>query len=125
MIKTEMIGNVCHTPETRTTPSGKTVCTFEVAVNEKRGGDTTTQYWRVSAWNKLCDVCQQFLTKGKKVWIAGKPSARAYIGKDQEAKYQLELRLDDIEFLSAGEPQGDAAQAAKGWEDVTGADLPF
>ena len=125
MIKCDLIGNVCHAPETRTTPSGKTVCNFEVAVNKKRGGEESTQYWRISAWNKIGDVCQQFLSKGKKVWLSGEPSARAYIGKDGAAKYQQELDLRDIEFLSAGEPQGDVKQAVKGWEDVTGADLPF
>lgn len=124
MNKAIMIGNVCHTPETATTPTGKTVCRFEIAVNKRRGGEDKTEYIRVSAWNKLGETCQQYLTKGRKVCAVGEIGARAYTSKDGTAKCQLELTADEVEFLSAAE-QPAQPKATEGWDKVDERDLPF
>lgn len=123
MNKCIFIGNVCHSPEMRTTMAGKSVCRFEIAVNEKRCGEDKTEYIRVSAWNKLGEVCAEFLEKGRKVCVVGKIGARAYVGKDGEAKYQLELTAHEVEFLSA--PQKSESQNPAEWELVNDVDLPF
>lgn len=125
MNKCTLIGNVCHTPETRTIPSGKTVCQFEIAVNKKRGGEDKTEYFRVSAWGKLGEICQQYLGKGRKVCAIGEIGARAYVGKDGTAKYQLELTADEVEFLTAAEPAAQQKPATADWETVDDSELPF
>ena len=130
MNKCILIGNVCHTPETRVTSSGKSVSQFEIAVNEKRGGEDRTEYIRVSAWNKLGEICQQYLGKGRKVCVIGKIGARAYIGKDGAAKYQLELTADDVEFLSAADQQKPEQPKSSrldsvSFEEIVDKDLPF
>jgi len=146
MNKIVITGNVCHTPETRTTQSGKSVCSFDVAVNSKRGGETKTEYFRISAWNKLGEVCQQYAIKGKKVLVMGEVSARAYMGRDGEPRYSIEVLAQDVEFLSPREqasPYADpqiaqtereqaqtAAQyqqgeALSGFEEIQDNDLPF
>lgn len=105
MNQTTIIGNVCHSPELRTTQSGKDVCSFDVAVNRRRNGESQTQYFRVSAWNKLAQICQQYATKGKKLMVQGEISARAYMGKDGEPRASLELTATDVEFVSPREQQ--------------------
>lgn len=141
MNKTIIIGNITHTPETRSTPSGKTVCSFDVAVNKKRAGEITTEYFRVSAWNKLGEICQQFAAKGKKICVEGEITARAYMGKDGTPKASLELTANDVEFLSPrteqtnqfADPQiaqieSEQKQAAAQYEaftEINDGDLPF
>ena len=103
MNKLLIIGNLTADPEMRTTPNGKTVTNFTVAVSRK-GDKDKTDYFRCAAWGKTGEVCGQYLGKGKKVCVVGEVSARAYEGKDGEAKASLEVFVTEVEFLS---PRGE------------------
>ena len=99
MQKIYIIGNLTADPEMRTTPNGKTVTNFTVAVSRK-GDKDKTDYFRCAAWNKTGEVCGQYLGKGKKVCVVGEVSARAYTDKQGEAKASLEVFVTEVEFLS-------------------------
>jgi single-strand DNA-binding protein len=136
MNKTYIIGNVTHTPESKTvsTSSGDAaVCTFTVAVNKRNG---EADFFRVTAWRKLAETCARFIQKGKKVAVVGSVSARAYTSRDGGARASLELNADEVEFLSPRESEQlqDAPQAQgyqrqtppEGFADVTDEEgLPF
>lgn len=108
MNKLTIIGNLTRDPESRTAGDADTVCTFTVAVNRRTHKDhPEADYFRVSAWNKLGENCQRYLEKGKKVAVAGPVSVSSYEGKDGGTKFQMEVRADDVEFLSPRE-RGDA-----------------
>ena len=118
-------------PESRTTQNGKTVCSFSVAVSSKRSGEDFTTWFRVSCWDNLGESCQRYLEKGRKVAVVGPVSVSSYEAKDGSGtKFSLEVRADDVEFLSPRE-QSDAAepraQADKPAGDgfVDDDDLPF
>ena len=98
-------------PETRTIPSGKTVCTFSVAISERRGGENVTLWIKVTAWDKLGENCQQYLKKGKKCCVVGPVSCSAYNGKDGKPHASLEVTAHEVEFLS---PREDAAEPPQG-----------
>ena len=100
MNKLILIGNLTRDPETRTTPSGHTVCNFDLAVNERKGGQDSTTYFRISAWDKTGESCQKYLSKGKKVFVAGPVSARTYQTSGGETRVSLEVNANDVEFLS-------------------------
>ena len=100
MNKLILIGNLTRDPETRTTPSGHTVCNFDLAVNERKGGQDSTTYFRISAWDKTGESCQKYLSKGKKVFVAGPVSARTYQTGSGETRVSLEVNANDVEFLS-------------------------
>ena len=55
----------------------------------------------MAAWNGLGKTCAEFLRKGSKVWISGTPTVNTYINNDGEATGNLEVRLDEVEFLSS------------------------
>ena len=127
MNKTTIIGNLTHDPETRSAGSG-TVCNFTVAVNAKIKGEDKSTFFRVAAWNKLGEVCQQYLAKGRKVAVIGEVSARAYTAKDGNAACSLELMAQDVEFLTPrGEAQAQAPQPdASGFTELPDDEpLPF
>ena len=103
MNKLTIIGNLTRDPEKRVTSSGKEVCNFTVAVN--RPGAEEADFFRVSAWDTLGQNCGKFLAKGKKVCVVGPVSVRVNYGQDGRAFANLEVKAQDVEFLSA---QGDA-----------------
>ena len=103
MNKLLIIGNLTADPEMRTTPNGKTVTNFTVAVSRK-GDKDKTDFFRCAAWGKTGEVCGQYLSKGKKVCVVGEVSARAYTDKQGEAKASLEVFVTEVEFLS---PRGE------------------
>ena len=113
-----IIGNLTAEPESRTTPSGNLVCTFSVAVNRPKrdGKDQGADYFRVSAWGERGKVCSKYLAKGKKVSVVGPVSVHVYTKSNGEPGASLEVRADDVEFLSA---KGD------GYEPVNDPGDPF
>lgn len=103
MNKLMIIGNCTKDPELRTTQSGKNVCSFTVAVNKRKKieGQPDADFFRVSAWNALGDLCAKFITRGKKVCVIGSVSAHAYTNNKGEAAANLEVMADEVEFLSS------------------------
>ena len=99
-----IIGNLVHDPETGTTQAGVNWCRFKVAVRKKykKEGGPDADFIRVTAWRGLGDTCAKYLAKGRKVCVVGVPSASAWIGQDGQAKCQLELTADEVEFLGGG-----------------------
>lgn len=102
MNKIILIGNLTSAPEIKGTPSGNTVCSFGVADNDRRGG---TQFYRVSAWGKMGEMCHQYLAKGRKVFVSGPLTVRTYSKHDGSTGVSLEVTASDVEFLT---PRGDA-----------------
>ena len=112
MNKVFLIGNLTRDPESRTTQSGVSLCSFTIAVNRRRqsnaeAGQPEADFFRVTAWRQLGDLCAKYLTKGRKVSVVGTVSASAYVGNDGQARASLEVTAEDVEFLS---PRGEAGE---------------
>lgn len=118
MLNLMAIGNLTRDPETRTVQRGETdgqVCNFTVAASVGYGQFKHTEFIRVAAWNGLGKTCQAYLRKGSKVWVSGTPLVNTYINNDGEATGNLELRLDEVEFLS-GKPSDNPTEESD--EDI-------
>lgn len=114
MNKLFIIGNLTSDPELRTTPNGISVCTLNVAVNRRytqSNGERQTDYFRVTAWRQLGELCARYLAKGRKISVIGEVSARAFMGNDGSPRASLELTADEIEFLT---PRSE--QTAQGYQ---------
>lgn len=100
-----IIGNLTGNPELRTTQAGKSVCSFNVAVNrrKKSEGQPDVDFFRVSTWNQLAENCGRYLTKGKKVCVVGAVSVRSYETQDGRHGASLEVMANEVEFLSTKE----------------------
>jgi single-strand DNA-binding protein len=126
-----IIGNLTKDPEMRTTQSGKNVCSFWVAVNQRRKdaqGNPITDFFRVSAWNSLADICGKYLAKGKKVAVSGSVTARAFQTQAGEIRSEMDVTADTVEFLSpSGAAQLTQDQSQTGFAQVEQPDddLPF
>lgn len=142
MNKLTIIGNLTRDPELRTTSTGINVCTFTVAVNRRRSSQNNNQpeadFFRVTAWRQLGEICQKYLAKGRKVCVVGPVSVSSYTGNDGATRFSLDVVADDVEFLSSRSDDAGYAPAAsthtapaaapameKGFEEVDDEDLPF
>lgn len=118
MNKVFLIGNLTKDPESRTTQSGKQVCSFTIAVNRRKTADGKQEadYFRVNAWEKQAQNCQTYLAKGKKVSVVGPISCSVYTGNDGQARASMEVFAENVEFLS---PREDGPRPARA-EDFRG-----
>jgi single stranded DNA-binding protein len=87
MNKVMLVGRLTRDPELRTLPSGKHVTTFTIATNEYRGQNAgeRTEYHACVAWDRLAEICGQFLGKGQLVDLEGRLQHRQWdddAGKD-------------------------------------------
>jgi single-strand DNA-binding protein len=123
--RVEIIGNLGGDPEMRYTANGTAVTTFRVAVGRTYTVDgerrEETEWFRVVAWNKLAELVQAHLTKGRKVYVEGRQSTRSWDGPDGQKRYMTELIANQVLFLDR--PQGATIPDMGG--DVDPDDIPF
>lgn len=133
MNKAIIIGNLTRDPEYNEVGNDHIpCCNFTVAVNRlvKNSDHPQADYFRVTAWRQLADLCANYLAKGRKVCVEGRIIARAYIGNDGSPCANLELTADSVEFLTPRDRQGAAPEPSQGDADgftpIDDADdLPF
>lgn len=112
MNKILVIGNLGSDPEMRYMPSGDAVTNFSVATNRRyttRDGQTVdeTEWFRVSAWRRLAETTNQYLTRGSKVFVEGSLRSRSWVGQDGQTRFSNEINADRVLFLdSRGQPAG-------------------
>jgi single-strand DNA-binding protein len=109
----------------RYTPNGKAVTSFSIATNRRyttSAGESKeeTDWFRVSVWGKQAEQCNQFLSKGKQVYVEGRLHARSWEGQDGQMRTSLEVTGERVLFLgkrgSVSLPEGD---------EIEPEDLPF
>jgi len=96
-----IVGNVGKDPAMRYTKDGVPVCDFSVAVNEKRGGEETTLWVRVTCWRQLAEIANQYVRKGAPVMVAGRANVSAYTNKAGQPAASLELTADNLVLLGS------------------------
>ncbi|NJN65230.1 MAG: single-stranded DNA-binding protein [Chloroflexaceae bacterium] len=104
--KIQIIGNLGRDPEMRFTPQGTAVTTFSVAVSrrwaDRSGGEREeTEWFRVEAWDKLADICNRYLTKGKQVYIEGRLRVRKYTDRDGIERTAVEVIANHMLMLGS------------------------
>jgi len=133
-----LAGNLGGDPEMRYTPSGQPVTNFSVATNRKwtntdgsKGEETV--WFRVTAWGKLAETCNQYLAKGRSVLIEGRLTPdkatggpRIWTGNDGQPRASFEVTADTVKFLGGPREGGDQASAPESAPAETGSeDIPF
>lgn len=103
----EGIGNLGKEPETRYTTDERqmAICRFTIAVDKGYGEKKKTVWVNIVAFGKTAEVCQRFLAKGRKVYVAGELDIREYEKQDGSKGYITEVTADKVEFLSGKEEQ--------------------
>jgi single-strand DNA-binding protein len=110
--KVMLIGNVGRDPEMRYTQGGEPVTTFSLATNRRtRGPDQQwhdeTEWHNIVAWSKLAEQCNEYLTKGRKVYIEGRLQTRSWDGQDGQKKFRTEIVANQMLMLDTQQRQRD------------------
>ena len=141
MNKIIVIGNLGRDPEMRYLPSGQSVTSFSIASNRRyttANGEQReeTQWFNVSAFGRLGETCNQFLARGRQVYIEGRLSSRTYQDRNGETRVSLDVNATEVHFLGgradgmdqggaydSGDRSGGGVNEDYGNDDVD--DLPF
>lgn len=127
MNKVFIIGNLTKSADNRVTQTGHTVTTFTVAVNRRHreGQQDQADFFRVTTWDKLAELCKS-LTKGKKVAVIGAVSVSTYQAQDGSTRASLDVMANEVEFLSPKEQKTETeTPKSDGYVVVGDDDLPF
>lgn len=131
--KVIILGNLGREPELKYTPSGTPVCRIAVATTrtwkDKQGAkQEETEWHRVSVWGKSAEHCNNYLAKGRQVYVEGRIKTSSY-EQDGVKKWSTEIVADTVQFIGAKQsgassrPARDEPETRQpgGYED----DIPF
>lgn len=102
--KVQLIGRLGQEPEIITLDSGKKLAKFSIATNEKykkANGEIVndTQWHNLVAWNKIAEIIEQYVTKGKEIAIEGKLTSRSYEDKEGQKRHVTEIVVNELLML--------------------------
>lgn len=131
-----VVGNLGKDPEIRSTGSGKKVASFSLAVDQGYGDNKKTEWVNIIAWEKLAELTEKFLKRGKTVALSGYLQTSSWDDKQSgQKRYKTEVVARDITFMDSGSrsdggtrqapaPRQQAAPQARSTEPA-GPDDPF
>lgn len=139
-----IIGNLTRDPEVRTTTTGQNVASFGVATNhtwtDKSGQkQERAEFHNIVVWGKLAEICGQYLSKGRKVYVEGRLQTREWEGQDGAKRNRTEIIAENMIMLDRGNgaaPGGAMAKTAApaaapaaanqgGDDEIRVEDIPF
>ena len=111
--KVILIGNLGKDPEIRTTPQGTSLARFSVATttnwkDSSGARQEKTEWHDVVAWEKLAQICGEYLHKGKMVYVEGSLQTRSWEDANGQKRYKTEVKANNVVMLS---PRVDGAGA--------------
>jgi single-strand DNA-binding protein len=109
MAKVAIIGNVGRDPEQRYTQTETMTTSFSVAVNTRRrtpdgSQQEETEWYRVTTFGRLAEVCQQYVTKGSQLYVEGRLRLDRWTGQDGQPRVTPDIVASDVQFLGARGP---------------------
>jgi len=115
--KVILIGNLGADPEMKYTAGGTVICKFRIATTEifkDRDGNVQerTEWHQVVTWSKLAEICANYLSKGKRVYVEGSLRTSSWEDQDGKKNYRTEINARDVQFL--GGPSGGAGSGGGG-----------
>ena len=101
-----LMGRLTRDPEVRTTTTGKTIASFSLAV-DRAGQDDATDFFEITAWEKLGELVSQYLSKGRRCLVQGRLRQDSWDDKETGKKRsKVEVVATDVTFLDG--PSGDS-----------------
>lgn len=111
--KVIIVGNLGRDPELRHTQGGQAVCQLNVATTRTWRHKTTnenmseTEWHRIQVWGKSAEHCNEYLKKGRQVYVEGRNKTSSYDDKDGVKRYTTEIVADTVQFLGGKDERQD------------------
>ncbi|MEM9175643.1 MAG: single-stranded DNA-binding protein [Myxococcota bacterium] len=102
--KAILVGNLGRDPELRHTPNGQAVVNFTLATSESwtdKSGERQerTEWHRIVVWGRQAEMCNQYLSKGRTVYVEGRIQTREWEDKDGNKRYTTEINANNVNFI--------------------------
>ena len=128
--KAILIGHLGRDVEMRYTPNGTAVANFSLATSEKwtdNSGDKKerTEWHRIVAFGKLGEICGEYLSKGRQVYIEGRIQTRDWEDKEGVKRYTTEIVANQMLMLGGNKTEGPSKNAPDFGNTPEGDDIPF
>ena len=135
--KVFLIGNLTRDPELRYTPSGSSVCTLRMATNRRyttRQGENRdeTLFIDVTVWGKQAEVCSQYLSKGRPLFVEGRLRQDTWTTNDGQKRSKIGVVAENFQFLGAptgsgggGPSEAQTAEGSAAEPNVENDEIPF
>jgi len=134
--KVILLGNLGRDPEIRHLPTGMKVANFSLATTMKRKTGEQTEWHNIVAFDRLADLAEKYLRKGKQIYLEGRLQTRQWEAKDGSGKRQrTEIIMNEMQFIGSARDNGGgggdyATSSAGGGADMPNApiddeDIPF
>jgi len=112
--KVILVGNLTRDPEMKETTGGQPITTFGLATNREwvtRGGDKqqSAEFHEVVAWGKLAEICNNYLKKGKLIYVEGYLKTRSWDSEDGTKRFRTEVVINDMIMLDKRKEGEEAA----------------
>lgn len=114
MNKIILLGRLVKDPDVKVTTSGKTVCTFTLAVDRPfagKDGKREADFINIQTWNKTAELIGNYVSKGQRLLVDGRLQIRSYDGKDGNKHYVTEVIADRVEFIERKEKSAQKAES--------------
>ena len=102
--KAILVGNLGRDPEMRHTPNGQAVVNFTLATSESwtdKSGEKQerTEWHRIVVWGRTAEMCNQYLSKGRTVYVEGRIQTREWEDKEGNKRYTTEINANNVNFI--------------------------
>jgi single-strand DNA-binding protein len=127
--KMQVIGNLGTDPEMRYTPNGNPVTSFRIATSRSYTSSDgerheETEWFTVVAWNQLAELCNQYLSKGRRAYVDGRLHSSTWEGQDGQTRFSNEIVAERVLFLDRA-PGGPGSPEGEGESPFDEDSLPF
>ncbi len=103
-----LIGNLGKDPELKYgQQSGKAVCRFSLAVSERRGPEEQTEWFNIVCFDRIAEIANEYLSKGRQVYIEGRIQTRKYQDQSGQDRYMTEVITNNLTLLGSRRDSGD------------------
>ena len=111
--KIVIMGNLTADPEQRTTPNGRELTRFTIAVNTRMGAgrEDSVAFYRCTVWGSRGEAVAKYVSKGQQLLVSGTLTVSSFQGKDGASRQSLEVNVDDFSFVGSRRDQTGSAGA--------------
>jgi single-strand DNA-binding protein len=122
--KVILLGRLGGNPEIRYTPAGAAVANFNIATSESwndKGGQKQerTEWHRIVVWGKLAQLCSEYLSKGRQVYIEGRLQTRQWQDKEGQNRYTTEVIASTVQFIGSSSGANRSSGAEEGAQSAS------
>ena len=111
--KVILVGNLGQDPKTGVGASGKTYCRFSLATTDKFGGEERTEWHNIVLFDRVAEIADKYLSKGRQVYIEGRIQTRKYQDKETgQDRYRTEVIGQTLQMLGSRPAGGEDYEAA-------------